>query len=553
MKATAYSFLFFIVISVFAYKNGKGQTISAKEIDSSSIYYQILLNPENSIDYNQAVKYYQIQYEEHIASNSILKAANDLEIIANGKYNIGDFNESEKVLIQALKIHKNSNSFISQNAKKRINNRLGMIYHNLKSYDKSLELYSRSLKTSKNSTDSISIFINVSNVLREKENFTKSVDTLKHALMLVEKSANPYLKAYILDNLGYTEFLSNNNLGLIHLTESIKLREKLEDNTGLFSNYRHVTLYYKRNGSIEKASYFAQKALSLSKKIKDPSYELAALSLLAALDDNSNINRFEFLNDSLLKANQNSQNKYAAMKYDVEKEKEQTQIAKLQSEKEKQRKTLYLALAFIMTVIFVAIVIIMLYHRKRKQLQTIINTESRISKKLHDELANDTFQVMAQIQMLEEVPREIIDELDKIYAKTRDISKDHSPINTDTDFYEQLKDMLASYKSADLNVITRNGNTINWDSLSSLKKTTVYTVLKELMTNNRKHSKSNLALITFNQNGKKLAIQYQDNGQGSELKKNNGLQNAESRIKALKGTLTFETQINKGFKVNIQI
>ncbi len=548
---TKQNLFFFVVISFFTFQTILGQNTSKKSIDSSSFYYKVLLKTENPKAYNNALKYYDNQYKKHLKNNHILKAANDLEIIANGEYNIGDFVESEKVLIKALELHKNSQSSISRDARKRIYSLLGVLYNNIKWYDKSLDLYSRSLNTAKNSRDSISIFLNISNVLREKDNFTKSIDTLKHALKLVKKSDNLYLKAYILDNLGFSEFLSNNKQGFQHLSESLQLREKLKDTIGLFSNYRHLSHYYKQNSRVEKANVFAKKALALSKEIKDPSYELEALNLLASLDNNKNTNRFQFLNDSIEKARQLKENKYAAMKYDVDKEKEQTQLALLQNAKEKQEKTVYLGLVILSIIIFSVIIYIILANRKKKQLETIFDTETRISKKLHDELANDTFQVMAQLQALPEIPEEIIDELDLIYSKTRNISRDHNPIYEHTDFYEQLKTMLAAYKSDDFNVIVKNDQKIEWETLNPLKKKTLYIVLKELMTNNRKHSRSNFALISFSQKGNKLNIAYKDNGIGGDLKKNNGLQNLEYRIKALKGKIDFDSEHGKGFKVDI--
>ena len=548
---TKQNLFFFVVISFFTFQSILGQNTLKKSIDSAAFYYNVLLKTENPKAYNDALKYYHNQYEKHLKNNHILKAANDLEIIANGEYNIGDFIKSEKVLIKALELHKNSKSSISQDARKRIYSLLGVLYNNIKWYDKSLDLYSRSLNTAKNSRDSISIFLNISNVLREKNNFSNSIDTLKHALKLVKKSDNLYLNGYILDNLGYTEFLSKNDSSIIHLKESLSLREKLKDTIGLFSNYRHLSHYYKQNSRIEKANVFAKKALALSKEIKDPSYELEALNLLASLDNNRNTNRFQFLNDSIEKARQLKENKYAAMKYDVDKEKEQTQLALLQNAKEKQEKTIYLSLVILSVIIFSVIIYIILANRKKKQLETIFDTETRISKKLHDELANDTFQVMAQLQTLPEIPEEIIDELDLIYSKTRNISRDHNPIYEHTDFYEQLTTMLAAYKSDDFNVIVRNDQKIAWETLNPLKKKTVYIVLKELMTNNRKHSKSNFALISFTQNGNKLNIAYKDNGIGGDLKKNNGLQNLEYRIKALKGRIDFDSEKGKGFKVDI--
>ena len=53
--------------------------------------------------------------------------------------------------------------------------------------------------------------------------------------------------------------------------------------------------------------------------------------------------------------------------------------------------------------------------------------------------------------------------------------------------------------------------------------------------------------------GKKTVISYTDNGVGGAIKKSTGLQNVENRIESINGTITFETEPNKGFKTKIII
>jgi hypothetical protein len=74
------------------------------------------------------------------------------------------------------------------------------------------------------------------------------------------------------------------------------------------------------------------------------------------------------------------------------------------------------------------------------------------------------------------------------------------------------------------------------------------------MVNMRKHSKASLVALTFKNDKNIFHIHYSDNGVGCDstaLKFKNGLQNVETRIKSLNGTLTFDTSINNGFKAII--
>ena len=120
-------------------------------------------------------------------------------------------------------------------------------------------------------------------------------------------------------------------------------------------------------------------------------------------------------------------------------------------------------------------------------------------------------------------------------------------------FETLLNDLLVSYKTDHINVITRNLNKIYWSKISDNKKTAIYRVLQELMTNMKKHSRADFVVLAFKQTYNKVEIEYNDNGVGCEIKKQNGLQNVENRINTLAGKITFTSQNNHGFNVKITI
>ncbi len=79
--------------------------------------------------------------------------------------------------------------------------------------------------------------------------------------------------------------------------------------------------------------------------------------------------------------------------------------------------------------------------------------------------------------------------------------------------------------------------------------------MQELMVNMRKHSSCSLVVIGFEAYKKGIEINYSDNGIGCSdlLNLKKGLQNAENRILSINGTITFETETNKGFKAKLKI
>ncbi|WP_159260352.1 hypothetical protein [Tenacibaculum maritimum] len=65
----------------------------------------------------------------------------------------------------------------------------------------------------------------------------------------------------------------------------------------------------------------------------------------------------------------------------------------------------------------------------------------------------------------------------------------------------------------------------------------------------KKHSKATLVVITFFKLKNSIKVQYKDNGIGAkEAVIKNGLQNMETRINSIEGSIIFETEEEKGFK-----
>jgi bifunctional pyridoxal-dependent enzyme with beta-cystathionase and maltose regulon repressor activities len=69
--------------------------------------------------------------------------------------------------------------------------------------------------------------------------------------------------------------------------------------------------------------------------------------------------------------------------------------------------------------------------------------------KLHDELANDVYQTMAFVEMQDlsySYNKEtLLDNLDTIYSRTRNISKENSTIAMGPDYIPNLKEMISDF------------------------------------------------------------------------------------------------------------
>jgi signal transduction histidine kinase len=270
------------------------------------------------------------------------------------------------------------------------------------------------------------------------------------------------------------------------------------------------------------------------------------------------------INDSIIKARQKAKNQFAKIKYDSKKDREENLKLKaqkaenaLQLEKIKNRN---LSLYIVIGLVFGSIFFLYYYlttKGRREKTAAVYESETRISKKLHDELANEVYHtiVLAETKDLSSSENKeiLLSNLDTIYSGTRNISRQNSTIDTGENFKDELKEMLSSYNGNEVSVIIKDNNDINWSKIQSEKKIAVYRVLQELLVNMKKHSQCSFVVIGFEENDKQVQIQYSDNGIGFSGKMNlrNGLKNAENRILNIKGTLTFESEPNKGLKVKI--
>lgn len=550
MKTIIFSFhiFYFIVFAATAQNNDQAQK------DSTAHHYQNILNPKNSSDIPNAIKFYTSLKEKHLKEQKIYKAIEDLRLIAIGQNDIGNSYDSENATVEALKLIDNSpKSDTLIEARKGLYNQLGKIYRGTLHFDKAIEAYNNALKYSKTFKDSITLFNNKATIYKDTKQYDKALEQLNIALNKKNSAQNLILYAMVLDNLGFVQSKINDSNALSNLNKALQIREEQKDFSSTYSSNRNLALFYFDRNERKKALEYANNAYQIANDIKSINYLQDALSLFAIMNEDPKIVAFKKVTDSIAKQKQLAENKNAFIKYNVEKEQKNTAAAKLQQQKERGQKLLYMALVIFATVFATFVIMLLKARHKKEKIQQVYNTEARISKKVHDEVANDLYHVMVKLQRNTLSKDEILDDMESIYNKTRDISKENSAFEISENFTEQLSDLLFSYKNDKTAVITQNISKMNWKKVTAIKKIAIYRVLKELMTNMSKHSHASLIALSFSQNNNKITITYSDNGIGCILKNKNGLQNAENRIQTLKGTIIFESKPNQGFKAKITL
>lgn len=375
----------------------------------------------------------------------------------------------------------------------------------------------------------------------------------------------PELEARIMDNLAYAKWLKNPHADVYaEFENALKIFSSIHDYQGQSVTLDHLVEYFEFKNP-PKALDYAYKKYNISLITKNAESRLSALKHILNFNTGSDkLKEFIHLSDSLQIAASNSKYQFAKIKFDSDANRSQIQnllLSKANNELKLERAKISIIITITCFIIAVIIFLSYLYYnrekRKHEKAKIIYETEVGLSQKLHDELSNDLFSTITLVDSVEfedqELKEKLINNLDHIYAQTRNISRQNNQIDTEN-FKSELDMMLASYKSAHTNILTKGIESIHWEKISSEVKIVVYRVLMELMTNMKKHSNCNLVVISFLYEKKKLEIKYVDNGSVNHTIPpiiKNGIRNVESRISSINGTIKFDN--SKGYKAFLSI
>lgn len=522
--------------------------------DSLVYYYDVIVNSSVPNELPEAVTYYQKYLEQCLIKKDTTAAIGAFNLISMGLFDLNYLYDSEIAAVNGIRLIDQvtygktlvyeTNGFYAQ---------LGRIYRATNNTDGALAIYDEALSIAITSNESIVLLNNKANVYKDVKQYGLAKQELEQAYEKVKTGNDSIRLAMVLDNLGFVETQLDEPGALDKLEKALKIRSLTNNYNDMYSSQRSLSNYYRRNKDIPTARFHAAEAIRLAKLLNRSSFIEDALAMNIELNGDRWSIELHGILDSIQNAKQREGNRYAYMEYNLNEEKKITEAAQLQSLKEKRKKVIYQAVGGLVLLVAIFVIILLRLKFKREKAQQVFNTEARISKKVHDEVANGVYHVMTKLQTQTSGQEELLDDLEGIYNKTRDISKEGNALDVEANFSELLNDLLLSYQNPEVNVITKNLGSIDWNTVSNLKRISIYRVLQELMTNMRKHSQATLVVLAASQSGRKIRIKYTDNGVGAIVKKKNGLENAENRMKAINGTISFDSKENKGFNAIITI
>ncbi|MCC4227941.1 tetratricopeptide repeat-containing sensor histidine kinase [Zunongwangia profunda] len=498
----------------------------------------------------------------YLTSKDSLNAGKRLVELGIAQYRLGDFNGSQASQVKALELlddHIDSTYAVS------IYSNLASSYRQLNDLEEAIDEYKNALVYSKSKNDSLTVLNNIANIYTDLEEYDEALSIFEN---IITQTDNNYVGYRIKDNYYFTQWLNDQQLASLDGLELVLMqRLKNNDQIGLMASYDHLTQVYQKEQPI-KALNYAEKYYEQAKATNNPTDQIRALKYMITLAPAENAQnyslRFIQLDDSLIDARSKAKNVFAKIKYDEEQKLEQInsleklsaqqQIALLKSSNQRN-------IAIFLGILIIGASGFVIYYirqkAKKKRIREIHKTEARISKRIHDELANDLYRLMTALENLNAPEKlELLDKLEDIYFRTRDISRENLPVKTNQEYSKEVQDMLSQMTPKSAHIYLIGIQEVNWDKISEEAKITIFRVLQELMVNMKKHSKASIISFNFKTENAKLQINYNDNGIGLQvntLKKGKGLENVENRIESIGGSFNFQSGNQGGFSVELII
>ncbi len=466
------------------------------------------------------------------------------------QYDNGDYYGSIETSLEGNRYLKNVNDTIVRATLGSSYNNMGISSSYLYDYENAVKSYNQALKYA-NKPDHIALYHNnLGDALMSLKNYKAAEQNFTLALKTNIKK--DYARA--LNNLARARYSENSKYDpLPNFYEALRLREKEGNPVEENSSYATLSNYFLDKDK-EKALYYAKKMLTVSKQKDSKEDQAQALQKIVTLDTKNYLpyfREFQILNDSLQISKSKAKNQFAFIRYDIEQK---------NAAYEKLSKTNFQKNIGILALALGLLVGGFWYKRRKKLLEQqkeleIKNTQLKISKKVHDVVANGIYQVMTKIENQEHFDKEkALDELEFVYEKSRDISYEKSDASTEEkDFSEKVSELIGSFKNESVNTYIAGNEKVLWENVSKTTQDEVFQIIRELLVNMRKHSGASNVSFRFERIQEEIRINYSDNGVGisGDVLYKNGLSSTVSRIENIRGAIIFDTKTERGLKINI--
>ena len=561
-------------------------------VANSNLGYYYLDRQQDSAYY-----YYFNALKSYSALNDIASQASILINLGKIQLIEKDYVGCEETAIQALKLLQKLPR-TERNLERQwiLYNRLGIVSTELKQFDKSIKYFDEAIQISEkmNHGDSnkYTAINNKANIFRKKGDFKRAIELYNEVLSQNNLfDEDPTFYPLILENIAITKFESKDT-DYTRMEQMLKTAYKLSDSLDDQITKLTVTLdlskFYKGINQNDSALFYAQKSYSVSKERNNNDILLESMLILSDLkpgdEGKKYLNEHIKLSDSLLFKERAARNKFARIAFETDEiERENERITR------ERMWLMVLSGGLILTLILLYIIItqrsknkeLRLMQEQQKANEEIYNLmltqqdkveeartneKKRISQELHDGILGRLFGTRLSLDSLNfsedkeaiKTRSNYISELKTIEEDIRKISHD---LNTDfvsgSGFMDKLNELIDKQSKAyQFEYEFKHKDHINWEDVSNKTKINIYRIIQESLQNIYKHANAKTVKISFKPKNHVICLKISDDGKGFDIhksKKGIGLKNISSRVSELNGKVNFNSEINQGTTITIDI
>ncbi len=579
----------------------------ANKIEDSSrvgrIYYNLGYYHMQKADNDSAYFYYYNAQKIFQRINDNRLEGEVLLNMANIQESAKDYVGSEETAIRAISLIEQLPEESDVNRRDNDLDTLWALYNLLAIISERLEQHDEALKNYQKCLDiaaqmSYPIFYEFTSKNNMGHSIAEKGD-LKEALKLFESLKNderlfqldPETYVHVLGNVAKTKFkigdVTNEEVEG-EFKEAYRLSDSLEYIVGKMAILGDLSQFYFDTNNKAAALLLAKENYQYAKESSSNDVALNALLLLSKIEEASvskdYLNSYITLNDSLVKKEREARNKFARVRFEVDKiEADNAQLAK--------ERLLFLLISIGLLLSLTLLYIVITQRARNRKLQFIQQQQEtneeiynlmlaqqdkieegrqqekkRISEELHDGVLGKLFGTRLSLDSLNLVQTkeaatsrmQYINELKTIESEIRKISHDlNSDFVVDSSFIDIVKNLIETQTTAySLEYSFNNDESIDWEDVPNKTKIHIYRMLQETMQNIYKHAEATLVKISFQLKNDVILCSIEDDGKGfnvNKARKGIGLKNIDSRVGEVGGKAEVFSKIDIGTVIKLFI
>ncbi len=501
-----------------------------------------------------------------------------------------DYTGSEVTTIKAIQLLKPLNKYKQLY---RCYNNLGVIFNELKEYDKALFYHNKALEYEERiegeNTFKLTTLNNIGVVYKNKKVHEKAIEYYQQALDDESlKANNTKLFAMLFDNLAYSKYKLKDTVEVENLFyTALKIRDSIHDVSGVIVNKLHLAEFKFTYNDTIAALQLANEAKDLAVQSKNHKNTLTALLLLSKLDKKNGYtytNQYIILNDSLQDQERVIRNKFARIRFETDEFIEENELL---SERNKRILLYTGVLASLLVLLYIVIsqrfkntklklkqeqqlaneeIYNLMLNQQNKVDEGRRNEKMRISQELHDGVLGRILGTRIVLGVLNDKTdetavlkrEECIDNLKEIEEELRDVSHRLHEKSLDADIgYIKLVENLLEKQClvSEFSYEFKCDKNINWELVKGDLKMNLYRIIQESVQNINKYANAKHVKVLFRSEENLLYLTIRDNGKGFDVdakSKGIGLKNIKSRVKSFNGIVNIESKPNQGTAIFIE-